>query len=257
MIQRFLNAPQIVESVVKAYQNAAGVFANYANAEDYVPTKDKYEVANYLFWVIQMDYQTKSSTLYENATKLWGEDNSRFSAKWIAQANEKTLRKLIEEGFRPRFPNEIFLRFRNNSEALLTQYDGEAYNIIKASSSARELLDKILQFRGFGPKLGNFLLRTYVDLFDLKYNDLEEILPPVDIHDVRLAYQWGLTDSQEMSAKNIQRIKELWSEACKKANVNWIIFDKALWLLGSNGKYTGDHKADFYRNLGVNPEPSL
>jgi len=90
-------------------------------------------------------------------------------------------------------------------------------------------------FRGFGPKIGNFFVRTMINTFGYKYKDIDTILPPVDVHDVKIAYLLGYTDSDQMSEKNINTVKKLWNEACIKSGESWLIFDKALWLLGSEG----------------------
>ena len=66
--------------------------------------------------------------------------------------------------------------------------------------------------------------------------DIKDILPPVDMHDVRIACILGFIDNNEMTAKNILKTKKLWSTASKDSGVNWITFDRALWLLGSEGK---------------------
>lgn len=91
-------------------------------------------------------------------------------------------------------------------------------------------------FRGFGPKIGNFFVRSMINTFNYKYLDIQDILPPVDVHDVRIAYLMGYTDSNKMTQKNIRKVKEIWSVGCKKGKVSWLVFDKALWLLGSEGK---------------------
>ena len=54
--------------------------------------------------------------------------------------------------------------------------------------------------------------------------------------DVRIAKFMGFVESDQMTERNIRLVKEMWSNACKEAHVNWLIFDKALWLLGSIGK---------------------
>lgn len=88
----------------------------------------------------------------------------------------------------------------------------------------------------FGPKIGTFFVRTMINNFSYNFPDMELILPPVDIHDVRIAYLLGYTETDQMTQKNINFVKRLWSEACVKSGDSWLIFDKALWLLGSEGK---------------------
>jgi hypothetical protein len=75
-----------------------------------------------------------------------------------------------------------------------------------------------------------------INTFSYHFTDVDSMLPPVDVHDVRLAYLLGYIDSYQMTAKNINLVKKLWNEACRKSGESWLIFDKALWLLGSEGK---------------------
>ncbi len=44
-----------------------------------------------------------------------------------------------------------------------------------------------------------------------------------------------------MTAKNINLVKRVWQDACIKAGQSWLVFDKALWLLGSEGKPKSQH----------------
>jgi len=241
---------ETVSLIVNSYNQSLGIFANKVNAEDMVPKTVDKERALYLFWVIQMDYSTKSSRLYEKANVLYKESPTWIQARYIKRLSDKKLGNLINR-LSPRYPNEIFIRFRLNSARLIEEYDGSAMNIITESNNANQLLDNIRKFRGFGPKLGSFLARTYIDLFKLSYPDVASILPPVDIHDVRLTFEWGFNSSQKMTAKNIHFVQKLWSNACKKVNVSWITFDKALWLIGSEGVRNSDPVKDFRENIGI------
>ena len=116
-----------------------------------------------------------------------------------------------------------------------SEYESNPTLIFTNSITAKEALKKVLEFRGFGPKIGNFFVRTMVNTFSYEYSDIENILLPVDIHDVRIAYLMGYIESDKMTQKNIKMTKELWSKACKETGESWLTFDKALWLLGSEG----------------------
>jgi endonuclease III len=244
-------ATSIAEMIVQAYKDSRGVFTNKVNAEDLVPSTTPKNKSQFLFWVIQMDYSTKSSVLYKHANNLWSRIPEWVTTDYILSLSKKDLTSMIREELHPRYPNEIFLRFRTNAKKLKDKYSSQSMNIIDASNSASELLQKIRSFRGFGPKLGNFLTRTYLDMFNLEYEDIDCIMPPVDIHDVRLTYEWGLVASMEMTTTNINRVKKIWSQACLEANLSWIQFDKALWLIGSEGQQTNKPLEDFRKNLGL------
>ena len=218
----------VVKLVVSAYDLSLGIFKNKVNAEDLVPKTTKKNQVQFLFWVIQMDYAIRSSALYKNANILWSKNPHWINAEYLINLKDENLKSLIKDELRPRYSNEIFIRFKKNSEELLKRYKGDAINIINTAKSAKDLLKRILVFRGFGPKTGNFLTRTYIDLMKLNYIDINEVFQPVDTHDVRLTYEWGFIKSKEMTSSNIKNVKLIWNKACKDAGVSWIKFDKAL-----------------------------
>ncbi|MBN2100659.1 hypothetical protein JW710_02090 [Candidatus Dojkabacteria bacterium] len=242
---------EIAQEIVAAYNSSSGIFSNKINAEDLTPVTTIDNKIQYLFWVIQLDYATKSSLLYKNAHNLWEDNNQWVSVDYLQSIPDKELMNMILTKLHPRYPKEIYIRFKTNADKLKSDYSSKAINIVKNSDSANELLKRIRDFRGFGPKLGNLLTRTYIDILDLKYNDLDSIMPPVDIHDVRQTYEWGLINDKSMTNKNINTVKKIWNRACIESKVSWIKFDKALWLLGSEGKRTGNLAKDFDDNLGL------
>lgn len=242
---------QIVLDICNAYSNNLGIFIDKTNAEDMVPNIDHERQVQFLFWIIQMDYATKSSKLYQNANKLFKENTLWLNPQYFLNMPDDELLNFVKTNFRPRYANEIVKRFKVNGMKLSNEYSGLAINIINTSENAVELLSKIKEFRGFGDKLANFLLRTYIDLLQLNYNDIDKVLPPVDVHDVRLTYEWGFIQNKEMTQMNINRVKELWSNACIETKQSWIIFDKALWLIGSKGKRTSNILQDYLVNLSI------
>lgn len=241
---------QIAREIVDAYNYSKGIFANKVNAEDLLPKTSKENQIQFLFWVIQMDYSTKSSALYENTNKFWNENPKWITTKYIDSLAPDELLTIIKNKLHPRYSNEIAVRFKINALQLDKEYDSLAINIVKKSTSAIDLYNRIRSFRGFGPKLGSFLTRTYIDVLKLDYADIANVLPPVDIHDVRLSFEWGLVSDKDMTQKRIESVQHLWSDACKQAGVSWITFDKALWLIGSEGQRSDNPVMDYEYNLG-------
>lgn len=232
-----MNPDQFVTKVVKAYNNNIGIFSKKVNAEDNIPNNlSNKKVSLYLFYVTQLDYATKSQSLYKGAKKLYKNNLRFFSPKYILQIREEELKSVLQKYLKPRYINEAVLRYKLNSQRLIKVYNGNPLNIFKSSKLAIESLEKVYKFRGFGPKIGNFYVRTMINHFRFPYKDIENIMPPVDIHDVRITYLMQFVESKEMNTKNINKVKRIWNKACKKSKVSWLIFDKALWILGSEGK---------------------
>lgn len=224
-------------NVTNAYEDERGIFANRVNAEELVPQNcSNKEKALFLFYVLQLDYATKSQKLYEGANRLFLDNRNFFKPSYILNLAQKDLEKALKTYLRPRYINEAKRRYKANSSLLMAKYDSDPRKIFEKSRSARKSLKRVGEFRGFGPKIGNFFVRTMINVFNYDFKDIDQILPPVDVHDVRIAHLMGYVESDSMTQQNVQKVKELWSKSCKEAGVSWLTFDKALWLLGSEGR---------------------
>lgn len=235
--QENLIPSEFVIKVTNKFIAREGVFSEFRNVEDYVPKEaTQLEQSLFLFYVVQLDYAIKGRVLYAGATKLYQEKPEFFASSYIQNLSDKDLFKTLTNHMKPRYPNEAVARYKSNSKKLQDEYNGNPIRIFTDSNSAKETINKIQKFRGMGPKTGNLFFRSMVSTFNFKYDDIDSILQPVDIHDVRIAYLMKFVQNDDMSEKNIQKVKLLWNKACKEAGVNWITFDRALWLLGSEGK---------------------
>ncbi len=239
---------QFAKILVAAFNRGQGIFSNKVNVEDCVPKKfSDLDKSLFLFFVVQLDYATKSQKLYAGANALVSKKPDFFNPRCLQDLSNPRLRNFLIRYLKPRYPNEAVQRYKINAGILLDKYEGNPLNILRKSRSAAEALKKIRTFRGFGPKIGNLFLRSMISLFDPPFADIQEILPPVDIHDVRIAYLLGFVNTESMAEKNINQVKTLWNRACRDAGVNWITFDRALWLLGSGGRPKS--KQDVLRHL--------
>ncbi len=222
--------------VVELMERRVGIFANKVNVEDWVPSDlDANGKANYLFFLTQLDYAIKSTLLYESARRLYEFNPKFFSPEIIVGLKVDELNKTLATYLRPRYVNEAVFRYRANAQTLIDIYQSDPRNIFNVGDTPT-ILKKVWEFRGFGPKTGNLFFRSMVTTFEMNLANIEAVLLPVDIHDVRIAKLMGFVDSNKMTERNVKLVKEMWSNACKDAQVNWLIFDKALWLLGSIGK---------------------
>lgn len=232
-----LQAHEFVSLVVGNFKGRKGVFSEHRNVEDYVPDGVSELLQSlFLFYVIQLDYAVRGRVLYEGAKKLWAEDRDFFTPQKVLSLSDEKLFEILSGYLHPRYPNEAVIRYRENSQKLLNEYGGNPLSIFVDSKSGIEATVKIRDFRGMGPKTGHLFFRAMVLYFGIEYDDIEAVLPPVDRHDVRIAYLMGYVNSDDMTDSNINKVKKVWNQACKDAKENWLIFDQALWLLGSEGK---------------------
>jgi len=248
----------LVQLITDAYNNRKGVFATLVNAENHIPQDaTKKEKALFLFYIIQLDYAMKSQILYEGAKKLWKKDKKYFKPEEILKKSDEMLRNVIKKYLKPRYINEALLRWKSNSEKILNKYNGNPLKLFEMSKNAKELEQNVREFRGFGPKIGNFFIRAMINTFDFKVDGIEDLYQPVDVHDVRLTLEWGLVqlkikdEKLKMNTKTIRKVQNIWQEACKEAGVSWLVFDRALWILGSEGKRSDDPVRDLSENLDI------
>ncbi len=232
-----MNPSEFVKIVVNQYNAGKGIFQKKINAEELIPIDlDALHKALFIFYVLQLDYAMKSQILYQGANKLYKENALFFTPQYIATLNDQDLTEYLQKYLHPRYINEALKRYCANTTVLLDKYNGDPRTIFTNSQSCQEVLQKLKGFRGFGPKIGNFFVRTMINTFDYIYSDINSMLPPVDVHDVRIAFLLGFVATDEMSSKNVDLVKKLWNNACQDSNESWLVFDKALWLLGSEGK---------------------
>lgn len=249
MNTKFLEIDEIAKLIVDSYDKGLGVFTEKSNLEDIVPKgAEDLEKSLFLFYVTQIDYATNSKRLNVNAARAFNQNIEFFNPSYIANIGEATVKDILKM-IGPRYINEAVVRWQVNSRNLLEKYDGDPRNIFH-NTSARIVLDKVLKFRGFGSKTGNFFFRTMVDTFGYNYSDLDEIEQPVDRHDIRLTWEWGYLQSSEVTDRNVREVKKLWKDVCIRTGINWIKLDKAMWLIGSKGVKTGDFAKDFDQNIG-------
>lgn len=228
---------EFVKEVVNQYTGGKGIFQKKINAEELIPAElDDLHRALYIFYVLQLDYAMKSQILYNGASCLYRENKEFFTPQFLITLTDAVLTNYLKEYLHPRYINEAVKRYRRNTEMLANKYKSDPRKVLENVSCCQDVLKRLKDFRGFGPKIGNFFVRTMINTFGYNFSDIDTVLPPVDVHDVRIAYLLGYTDTDQMSQKNINFVKKLWNKACVSSGESWLIFDKALWLLGSEGR---------------------
>ena len=74
-----ITAENFASATVKSFESDFGIFANKVNVENWVPeSASDIEKSLFLFYVVQLDYATKSQKLYEGATLLLKDKQSFF-----------------------------------------------------------------------------------------------------------------------------------------------------------------------------------
>lgn len=227
-----LSSEQIVKKLVTDFRARKGVFQNRINVEDRVPDwANKQEKVVFLFLVTVLDYGMRSTTLYQGANDLFKEKRDLLDPKKLSKVGERMLARLLLQFLHVRFPNEAAKRWVANSQKLLTDFNGDCFEIFN-KQSALEVLESIYQFRGFGKKTGDLFFRSVVNTFRLSYPDINNVPMPIDRHKLRLTYEWGFISEDEYNRKDRRKVDQIWKDACQKAGISWLEFDRAFWIWG-------------------------
>lgn len=203
--------------------------------EDYIPKNFEHSLEKaslFIAYTLLCDYFMKSVFLYQRTKRFAEEKPSFFDPKFIMRYlhKESELAQILKENLGVRFPNEVARRWLDFSQKIIDYYNGNPLEIFE-SDRASEIVSRLRQFRGFGQKIGNLYFRIIADLIHRKFPDINEVYPPIDVHDVRLTYRWGIIPDQDRS--RVKQVREIWLNACKNAKVNWFRVDRMMWIIGS------------------------
>jgi hypothetical protein len=92
---------------------------------------------------------------------------------------------------------------------------------------------KIREFKGFGAKIGSLLIRVYTNLGIIELPKIDKLYPPVDIHDVKIAfYTCGRLKKFTYSHRYVKCVQKLSLFVANRLNIKWTVLDCALWLVG-------------------------
>lgn len=240
-------AEEAVTQLAIAYQKKIGVFTDVKELlENQLPSnvqRRSREHARFLFYLIFNDYGTRSSILYQKAKALYAADPALFSPTRVLNrfSGPGDPRLIASTGTKlgTRFPTETAKRWYLNSEKLCMAYEADPRAIFASSNDARKVFLRIREFRGFGPKIGALLLRTFIGCGFANLDHLEDVLMPVDVHDTRIAFWTGAVSIPGQAYgggdyhRYVAQVQRVWSEACRARGLDWLEIDRALWILGS------------------------
>lgn len=251
MGRNLARAAKLLERLHASFISKQGVFSNTDELlENQIPSGVEplsVEHANFLFYLISQDHGTKSKSLYLRAKQLHSVDSGIFDPSYVTsnfhEWNAESLVQRTGRALGTRYPFQTAKSWLINSRLLLGQFDGDARNVFLRSQSSREAFTRILGFHGFGPKIGGLLYRVFIGLGFAHFSDQDAVAIPVDIHDTRIAFLtriiWSDVDPQGLTSENyapfVKLAQDTWRSGCRKASLNWLEIDRALWILGSKG----------------------
>lgn len=245
-----VRARQIVTRLYSAFSSRWGLLKEIDDlVENQIPPGVKplsRDHGLFLFFTVANDHGMKSSRLYEAAKQLFGRCRDLFEPGSILErfssAEDPSLVDSTVKVLGVRYPKEAARNWYSNSQRLIQDYNGDPRSLFQSASDAGELLKRITTFRGYGPKTGGILLRAVVGLGFVRVDGIENVLPPVDIHDSRISFLTEIVRGDPSQApigddyhKYCVPIQKTLRDACTSASVTWPDVDRALWLIGSRG----------------------
>lgn len=256
-------AAMVVRRLSEAWQHGVHVYSDTKELlENQIPSgvqPRSREHANFLFYLISQDHGTKSAPLYERAKKLYAGKAEYFEPHYITEkysTNAPTSLLDFLKSLGVRYPNNATKAWLNNSYRLVEEFGGDARGLFKVGENAKETMERIRSFHGFGPKIGGLLYRVFVGIGVANPVNVNGIDFPTDIHDTRIAGMTGIADippdiTESNYSPYVNRAQKVWREACDQEGINWLQVDRALWILGSKGCVNSLHDGCPIRELCV------
>lgn len=196
----------------------------------------------FLTYTCAANYLTKAESIFDRGRRLFEARPEYFRPSHVLCQSQGPESLAIElyQWLRPRFPREVALRWIDISYRLEHIYNGDPRNIFTPSTKENER--RVSEFRGFGPKIGGFYLRAVYESGFISMDDEQvyEARIPIDINDLRLSFKAGVIQvlGNSRTPKDLRRfapmVQRLWQTACSLEGVSPILFDRALWIVGSS-----------------------
>lgn len=241
---------RVALAIYEAFLGERGIFQDRSDLlENQIPTDVEPRSrahGNFLFFLTAQDHGVKSRRLYARARHLYQQDPSLFDPCLVLakyQEDQAALVSAVAKPLQTRYPNETARQWLLNSKTLVEAYGGDARAIFQQAPDAAEAVRRVRQFRGFGPKTSLLLFRAYHGLGFCSLRGTADLPIPVDIHDTRIALMHGVLDvepcPESITSTNYARYapaaQDAWRRVCTLAGLDWLVLDRALWLVGSRG----------------------
>jgi endonuclease III len=236
-------AAQIAARLYEQFYSGKGFFAGYRMPEYILPrnlVEGSKEHAQYLTFVISIDYMTDAVKLWRNARETYELYPERFNPEEILALSDRTLMSFVRH-LGARYPKSGAQAWKAIAKLLTDKYDEDPRNITREDSTISEIKTRLQEFPYLkGGKLSNFYLRAMGENNLLKISDFSELDIPVDIQVARFTIYTGvlkfLSENYEGCVhKDPLRsmIEEAWREAAKEIKTYPWKLDEPIWTVGS------------------------
>ncbi len=236
-------AQKIAATLFDQFYNHKGFFTGYVMPE-YIPPKNlklgTKEHAQYLTYVISIDYMTDASKLWKNSRAAYEKYPERFTPEKILKFSPGPVEEFVKK-LGARYYSNAAKSGIKISQVLLDKYDGDPRNITPQPLEIAEIKKQLKLFPYLrGNKLSNFYIRVMGDRGLFKVKNLNELDIPVDQQVARFTIYSGVLQlisnqfvgcAQEEPLRGL--IEEAWREAAKTLGTAPWKLDQPIWTLGS------------------------
>ncbi len=226
------NSPiSVIKTVIPRFRKHFPPFDQRINVEDWVPQNltDEHK-ARFIFFTTSVDYGMKSTILYKGFLQLIKDIPTFLNLEYVVKTDTEKLALTLKNYLHLRWPNNAARYFKYNTNLLKNLYNGNVLNIFK-KSKAKEVIQSLKQFKGFGDKTTFLAFRATANTLELKYPDINQLQMPIDRHKLRATHKWNFINDSDYKKKNLKKVSQLWIKACQKTGVSWLEFDRAFWIL--------------------------
>jgi len=236
-------AAQMARRLYDQFYGGKGFFEGYRMPEYILPRNlvpGSKEHAQYLTFVISIDYMTDAVELWRNARETYELYPERFSPSEILAVTDRTLTTFVRR-LGARYPKSGAQTWKRISRILVDKFDGDPRMLTPVPLAISEVKSRLQAFPYLkGGKLSNFYLRAMGENGLLKMSDFTDLDIPVDIQVARFTAYSGvlrlLSESYEGCVhKNPLRglIEEVWRNAAKEIGTYPWKLDEPMWTVGS------------------------
>ena len=198
------------------------------------------EHANYLTYIISIDYMTDAEKLWRNARGAYELYPEKFTPEKILKASEDGLRIFLRR-LGARYSSNAVNIWKKISKLLLDRYGADPRNITLQPSTISEIKWKLDAFPSLrGPKIANFYIRVMGETGLLKVKNLNELDIPVDKQVTRFTTYTGVVEFLSSKFQGCANddplrsvIQEAWREAARALGIAPWKLDEPIWNIGS------------------------
>lgn len=195
--------------------------------------------------IVAIDYQRDAEKLWDQARRLFSDERTRwvYDPFEVMRRGVAETRRAIESKGKLRYGNKDADWWHHNAKSWAGLYQGDPRILFEqAFWKARVIGQEVRKhgrFKGLGGcKIFPLWLRMMADIEQLRFDGIEQLSIPVDVHIARSTFTVGiLRGSYQGSLGDSFRecIRNAWRTTCEQYEEAPIAFDEALWHLSRLG----------------------